>query len=156
MSSAFHHIFKFDNSGTIAGHASPGGDNESPGFCPQQAIADTDNPTAEEIAAGNISKTFILPSDANDFAVCNIASGCDCRVAVQMSPDNETWCDCYDSAFAKCNNIVCLATSGSCNCKIINAPMLQYVRVVLFGGVSEDTETTSAGKGIVSIHWTTF
>ncbi len=156
MSSSFHHIFKFDNSGTITGHSSSGGTDDSIGFCPFQAIADTNNPTPEEIEAGNKSKVFILPSNAKDFAVCNIATGCTCRLAIQMSPDGENWCDCFDSSNTKCNNVTCSADAGTCTCKIINAPMLQYVRVVLFGGVAQDGSETSAGKGKVSIHWTTF
>ena len=160
MSSAFHHIFKFDNSGNFAGHTDGAStfthkgvtydrtNDDSLGLCPLQAVGSS--PSASDILAGNISKTFVLPSDAKDFAVCNIADGCDCRMAIQMSPDGVNWCDCVDVNLDACNNISCTVTSGTCTCKVISVPMLQYVRVVLYGGDS------SGGVGKVSIHWTTF
>ena len=133
MASAFHHIFKFDNSSL------GGGSDDDIGICP--VIPSTDK---------NYSKTFIIPSQAKDFAFCAICEVCNCKMTIEMSPDGVNWCPCLDADQKVCENIVCEFDTGACTCKIVNAPMMQYVRVSLHDGVS------SGGKCKVSIHWTTF
>ena len=133
MASTFHHTFKFDN--TSLG----GGSDDDIGKCPA-------------IGAGkNYSKTFIMPSQARDFAFCAICSVCACKMTIEMSPDGVNWCDCLDAAQEACKDIACaVEPAGTCTCKVVSAPMMQYVRVVLHDG------TTSGGSCKVTVHWTTF
>jgi len=134
MASAFHHVFKFDNT------AFGGGSDDDTGKCP-------------EIGADpgkNYSKVFVMPSQAKDFAFCAICSVCDCKMSIEMSPDGINWCDCVDGAQDPCTDISCSVAAGTCNCKVVSAPMMQYIRVVLHDGAA------SGGSCKVTVHWTTF
>ena len=135
MASAFHHVFKWDNT------AMGGGSDDDSGKCP--AIGDTS-------PAKNYSKTFVMPSQSKDFAFCAICTFCDCKMSIEMSPDGVNWCDCVDAAQDACKDISCSVAAGTCNCKVVNAPMMQYVRVVLHDG------SASGGACKVTVHWTTF
>tara|TARA_Y100001968_G_C18762210_1_gene438255 strand:- start:14 stop:484 length:471 start_codon:yes stop_codon:yes gene_type:complete len=156
MASSFHHIFKFDNTSlsycditdtntddceTAGGNIVSGGSDDDFGICPTASSGEK-----------NYSKTFIIPSQAKDFAFCSVCSVCSCKMTIEMSPDGINWCDCLDAAQKECKDIICTFTEGesACTCKVVNAPMMQYVRVALHDGAAP------GGKCKVSIHWTTF
>tara|TARA_Y100001938_G_C8024598_1_gene397286 strand:+ start:594 stop:1061 length:468 start_codon:yes stop_codon:yes gene_type:complete len=155
MASAFHHVFKFDNTGlsycsvedktigdqctTAGGVSVAGGTDDDFAICP-----------TIDSGEKNYSKVFIMPSQAKDFAFCAICSVCSCKMSIEMSPDGINWCPCVDGAQDPCTDIDCAIAASSCNCKVVSAPMMQYIRVVLHDGAAE------GGKCKVTVHWTTF
>lgn len=136
MASSFHHVFKWDNTGTTPA----GGSDDDSGICPAIGASPTKN----------YSKTFVMPSQAKDFVFAAICTFCDCKMSIEMSPDGVNWCDCVDAAQDACKDISCSVAVGSCTTKVVNAPMMQYVRVALHDG------SATGGSCKVTVHWTTF
>ena len=91
-----------------------------------------------------------MPSQAKDFAFCAICSICNSEMSIEMSPDGINWCPCVDASQNACTSISCAVAAGTCTCKVVSAPMLQYVRVAVHDGAA------SNGECIVTVHWTTF
>lgn len=179
MASTFHHVFEFDNTTleTDAGVSSPatlqycsinvntndcvasggtlyaGTTLDKFGICPIDSIG-------ASAARYNVSKSFVVPSQAKDFVFAAVCTVCDCQMSLEMSPDNVNWCPIVDSSgkaihYTDTNtdnpgSMNCSSTTGSCTTQIINTAMLQYVRVVVHDGAS------TGGKCVATLHWTTF
>tara|TARA_Y100001937_G_scaffold64549_1_gene88375 strand:- start:183 stop:719 length:537 start_codon:yes stop_codon:yes gene_type:complete len=178
MASAFHHTFEFDNTvletkdgvkSSVTLQYCTDGVNNITNCSPENTVTGTtsdkfgicplDNIGAND-ARYNVSKPFVMPSQAKDFAFCAICTVCNCSMSLEMSPDGENWCPVVDSSGNpihyteedenKPGNMQCSSTSGVCNCQVINTALMQYIRVIIHDGAS------TGGKCVATVHWTTF
>lgn len=92
------------------------------------------NPIAEVRLTGSAeehvaySKTVALSPKYNDYILTATCTGCVLTVEFQHSPDGVNWCNCALADGIDCE-IECTGTVGDCTVKIIDVPILQYVRV---------------------------
>jgi len=99
------------------------------------------NPVVEvRLTPGNVSddplegkaysKTIALSPKYNEYVLVATCKGCVLSVTLQYSPDGINWCDCVLNDGLPCT-VDCDPTVADCTVKIIDVPMLQYVRVVV-------------------------
>ena len=92
------------------------------------------NPLAEIRLTGSdvghvaYSKTVVLAPKYNDYILAATCTGCVLTVELQYSPDGVNWCNCTLADGVDCV-FECTGTVGDCTVKIIDVPILQYVRV---------------------------
>lgn len=78
------------------------------------------------------SKAFALMPKYNDYIVTAVcaATSCSAKVTLEYSPDGIHWCDCALADGNTCT-FKCDVTISRCTAKIVDVPLLQYVRVRL-------------------------
>jgi len=82
---------------------------------------------------GVYSKAFTLLPKYNDYiltVICS-ATSCSASVALEHSPDGINWCDCALSDGSDCI-AECDPVTNTCTVKIVDVPLLQYVRVKVY------------------------
>ena len=76
------------------------------------------------------TKTIALLPKYNDYIFTAVCTGCSVTATLEHSPDGINWCDCALADGSTCT-MNCDPTVADCTVKIIDVPMLQYVRVVV-------------------------
>tara|TARA_Y100000817_G_C16844900_1_gene539624 strand:+ start:973 stop:1425 length:453 start_codon:yes stop_codon:yes gene_type:complete len=74
------------------------------------------------------TKTITLLPKFNDYILTAVCTGCSVTATLEFSPDGVTWCDCNLSDGNPCT-MNCDPTTSDCTVKIVDVPLLQYVRV---------------------------
>lgn len=89
------------------------------------------------------SKPIALLPKYNDYIFTALCAGCAVTVTLQMSPDGVNWCDCVLSDGNDCL-IECDPTPPNVECqvKIVDVPILQYIRVKIGNAASTDLDCT--------------
>ena len=74
------------------------------------------------------SLPFQLSPKSIDHVLTATCDGCTVDILLEMSPDKVNWCTCVLSNGTDCE-FTCTATAGDCTIKVIDVPVLQFVRV---------------------------
>lgn len=101
----------------------------------------TGQPVADDFNIINstaVTAAQTLSSKSIDHILVGDCVGCTVVVTLQMSPDGVNWCDCPLSNGEICT-VTCTEIAGDCTAKIIDVPVLQYVRIKIgpAGSLSE-------------------
>ena len=76
------------------------------------------------------TQTLVMLPKYNDYMFTALCTGCSVTAILEHSPDGIHWCDCALADGNTCT-FKCDVTISRCTAKIVDVPLLQYVRVRL-------------------------
>lgn len=74
------------------------------------------------------TQTLVMLPKYNDYIFTALCTGCSVTAILEHSPDGINWCDCALSDGNSCE-VLCQPLTSECTVKIVDVPLLQYVRV---------------------------
>ena len=74
------------------------------------------------------TKTITLLPKYNEYLLTAVCTGCSVKAILEFSPDGVNWCACNLASGSPCE-MDCDPDVSDCTIKIIDVPLLQFVRV---------------------------
>lgn len=82
------------------------------------------------------TKTITLLPKFNDYILTAVCTGCSVKATLEFSPDGVTWCNCNLANGSPCE-MECDPAVNDCTVKVVDVPLLQYVRVKIENAANE-------------------